>query len=404
VYAVLDVETTGLSPTRHDRIAEVGLVLLDGNGAIEAEWSTLVNPNRDLGPQHIHGITAKDVLEAPPFESIAGYLLTMLAGRTLVAHNLAFDLLFLTAEFNRLGVEFPVQREQGLCTMNMSSSLLPGSGRSLYDCCTSAGVQMKGMHDALSDARAAAELLRYCLSRAGSPPPWMPLVASCSQIRWPALPPVSFVPRARDAHRSPSEPTPSFISGLISFLPRVDSSELADPYLAVLDQALSDRYLSSDETAALAALAHSLGLTADRIGQLHRDYLDALARISLADGELSDEELADLRWVADILQLGAPAVAEALTRAGHTTVRPAEVAASLSPGDMIVFTGETAEPREVWINRAEERGYITPRSVTKDVRLVVAADPDSLSGKAKKARGYNIPIVSLEDFRDMIGC
>ncbi|WP_292708318.1 BRCT domain-containing protein [Microbacterium sp. 67-17] len=34
--------------------------------------------------------------------------------------------------------------------------------------------------------------------------------------------------------------------------------------------------------------------------------------------------------------------------------------------------------------------------VTKKVRLVVAADPDSLSGKARKARDYGIPIVGEE--------
>ncbi|MEF2254696.1 BRCT domain-containing protein [Microbacterium schleiferi] len=34
--------------------------------------------------------------------------------------------------------------------------------------------------------------------------------------------------------------------------------------------------------------------------------------------------------------------------------------------------------------------------MTKKVRLVVAADPDSLSGKAPKARDYGIPIVGEE--------
>jgi DNA polymerase-3 subunit epsilon len=41
--------------------------------------------------------------------------------------------------------------------------------------------------------------------------------------------------------------------------------------------------------------------------------------------------------------------------------------------------------------------------VTKKVRLVVAADTDSLSGKAKKARGYGIPVMSVDDFRTALG-
>jgi hypothetical protein len=40
----------------------------------------LVNPARDLGPQHIHGIQSRDVLPAPFFADIAGDLAIGLAG------------------------------------------------------------------------------------------------------------------------------------------------------------------------------------------------------------------------------------------------------------------------------------------------------------------------------------
>jgi DNA polymerase-3 subunit epsilon len=39
------------------------------------------------------------------------------------------------------------------------------------------------------------------------------------------------------------------------------------------------------------------------------------------------------------------------------------------------------------------RGFSPWPAVTKKVALVVAADPDSLSGKARKARDYGIPVV-----------
>ena len=60
MYAVVDVETTGLRPSWHDRVVEIAIVHVDDAGTIEAEWCTLVNPQRDLGPQHIHGITAAE--------------------------------------------------------------------------------------------------------------------------------------------------------------------------------------------------------------------------------------------------------------------------------------------------------------------------------------------------------
>lgn len=85
-YAVVDVETTGLRPSWHDRIAEIGVVLVSRDGEITGEWSTLVNPRRDLGPQAIHAIRAADVRHAPTFGQIAGWLAGLLAKRVIVAH------------------------------------------------------------------------------------------------------------------------------------------------------------------------------------------------------------------------------------------------------------------------------------------------------------------------------
>ena len=56
MYAVIDTETTGLLPSHRHRVIEIAVVLLDARGQVEREWVTLLNPHRDLGPQHIHGI------------------------------------------------------------------------------------------------------------------------------------------------------------------------------------------------------------------------------------------------------------------------------------------------------------------------------------------------------------
>ena len=61
------------------------------------------------------------------------------------------------------------------------------------------------------------------------------------------------------------------------------------------------------------------------------------------------------------------------------------------------------EPREVWEQRALAAGLVVGKSVTKRTVLVVAGDPDSLSGKARKARDYRIPIVTEKAFGRMLG-
>ena len=96
-FAVIDVETTGLFPGSH-RIAEIAVVHVEPDGTVSNRWETLVNPQRDLGPQHIHGIRAADVLQAPVFGDIAHDVMDLLAGRVLVAHNVRFDYRFVSHE------------------------------------------------------------------------------------------------------------------------------------------------------------------------------------------------------------------------------------------------------------------------------------------------------------------
>ncbi|WP_061297779.1 hypothetical protein [Herbidospora cretacea] len=74
----------------------------------------------------------------------------------------------------------------------------------------------------------------------------------------------------------------------------------------------------------------------------------------------------------------------------------------LRPGDLVVFTGEMDEGRDYWEGRAGEAAVVPHGNVTKKVRLLIAADPDSLSGKAVKARAYGIPIVTPRAFERLI--
>ena len=68
--AVIDVETTGLNPYPHDRVIEVAVVLMTPEHGIQAELTTLVNPDRDVGSSSIHGLTASDLVSAPCFATL----------------------------------------------------------------------------------------------------------------------------------------------------------------------------------------------------------------------------------------------------------------------------------------------------------------------------------------------
>ena len=397
-YAVVDVETTGFSPAKHDRIIEIAVVQLSERGEVTNEWCTLVDPQRDPGPQRVHGIKASDLIGAPTFADIAGEVATLLQGRLLTAHNAQFDTLFLKAEFTRAGFSVPIDRGHALCTMRLAGNYLPAASRSLVACCAAAGIPLGQAHSALADAVAAAGLLQVYLAHQAPPVPWLSLANYATSVRWPTLGHSgrALIPKQRGS--SDREPDGKWISRLVAVLPRVKEPPEADAYLDVLDRALLDRELSQTEKADLITLAEELGLDRPDILALHRDYLDALAVAAWADGVITPEERADMRAVAALLGLDADAVeqsleATALTESPHAA-RPQF---ALEVGDRIVFTGEMVRSRDEWIRVIEAAGLETG-AVTKNTKLLVAADTDSRSSKAKKARAYGVPTVGETAF------
>jgi DNA polymerase-3 subunit epsilon len=399
-YTVVDLETTGLFPQKHDRILEIGLISVSETGEVEAEWSTLINPGRDVGPTHIHGITARDILGAPTFADIAAHVISTLAGTTLVAHNSRFDTQFLDYEFDRarLGTRPPTP---SLCTMQLSTSYLNGASRKLKDCCTAAKVNHVAEHTALGDARAVAGLLRYYLSCCGAPVPWSDTLLATRAHWWPRF---DIVPKSiRTVARTGAPRRPdAWLDRISSQLPRNPEPKI-EAYLDVLEQAMLDSYLSAHEEEALIEVAVDLGLHRDQIAAVHATFLDAMAIAAWSDGVVTDTESAELVGVARMLGLPGELVRIALHRAEKQASRRSESDGfRLQRGDQVVFTGELSVPRDLLVSLAQQAG-LKPGGVNKNTRLVVAADPDSLSGKAAKARDYGIPVITEAAFARMLG-
>src|SRR5699024_5391162 len=113
-FAVIDVETTGLEPSR-ERILELAILRADEQGRPIDQWTTRVNPGIPVRATHIHGITDADVAGAPSFADLAVTIGTALQGLVVVAHNAEFDIAFLRSEFAR--AEMPMPRFTSYCTL-----------------------------------------------------------------------------------------------------------------------------------------------------------------------------------------------------------------------------------------------------------------------------------------------
>ncbi|MGC0418588.1 TerD family protein [Embleya sp. AB8] len=173
-YAVVDVETTGLRGS--DRVVSVAVEVLDRAGEVTDRWSTLVDPGRDPGPVHIHGLTAEMPAGAPTFERVADELAEYLTGRVFVAHNAPFDWKMLAAEYARLDVGLPMERR--LCTMALARHLeLPVDDYRLATLAAHYRVRQLHAHDAVDDARVLAEVFRYSLHEAAGAGLPLPLTA-----------------------------------------------------------------------------------------------------------------------------------------------------------------------------------------------------------------------------------
>jgi ATP-dependent DNA helicase DinG len=162
-FVVVDVETTGLDPDR-DAIIEVAAISLQ-NGAISDEFSSLVQPHREI-PAYISqmtGITDEMVADAPSMYTLRSRLKRVLGDHVLVGHNIGFDLGFLQAE--RLGIG-----QHRLDTVTLASILLPDAGRynleSLVYQLQLPGDRSGQDHRALADARQTAALFQTLHERA----------------------------------------------------------------------------------------------------------------------------------------------------------------------------------------------------------------------------------------------
>lgn len=76
---------------------------------------------------------------------------------------------------------------------------------------------------------------------------------------------------------------------------------------------------------------------------------------------------------------------------------------ALGAGDHVALTGSMSRPRDEWNAILAGNGMVPRSYVTKEVKLVAAADPDSLSTKARRARAYGIPVVSERALTTLLG-
>jgi DNA polymerase-3 subunit epsilon len=160
-FAIIDFETTGLSPSQGDRATEVAIVVLEGTQVVD-RFQSLMNAGVRISPfiEAYTGISNEMIRTDPPAASVMSEAARFVGDMPLVAHNASFDQRFWAAEMARLGGVSHTDPPMA-CTMLLSRRLYPEAGSyRLGSLAAFHSIAPRGRaHRAMADAEVAAELL-----------------------------------------------------------------------------------------------------------------------------------------------------------------------------------------------------------------------------------------------------
>jgi DNA polymerase-3 subunit epsilon len=158
-FAVIDFETTGMSPDLGDRATEVAIVMVDG-GRVVDRFQSLMNAGVRIPSfiTQLTGISNAMVASAPDAAEVMAEASRFVGTTPLVAHNAAFDRKFWTAELARL--DLPALQSFA-CTLLVSRRLYPQApNHKLGSLVDYHHLPRTGVaHRALADAEMATALL-----------------------------------------------------------------------------------------------------------------------------------------------------------------------------------------------------------------------------------------------------
>jgi DNA polymerase-3 subunit epsilon len=159
--AVIDFETTGLSPSSSCRATEIAVVILE-QGRIVERYQSLMNTGVRVPGfiEQLTGISNAMLRTAPPAERVMNEVNEFVGITPLVAHNAAFDQKFWDFEMGRIK---RTRLQNFACSLLLARRLMPAAPNHKLGTLTAfADLPHTGQaHRAMADAEMAANLTAY---------------------------------------------------------------------------------------------------------------------------------------------------------------------------------------------------------------------------------------------------
>jgi len=157
-FAIIDFETSGLSPDMGNRATEVAAVKVV-DGVVVDRYQSLMNSGEWISSRitEITGITNEMSEDAPDSDEVMEELVDFLDSDYLVAHNASFDRKFLQSELSIAGIR---RRFDFTCSMSIARRVFPAAPNHKLETLIAYRSLATGgrFHRALADANATWDL------------------------------------------------------------------------------------------------------------------------------------------------------------------------------------------------------------------------------------------------------
>ncbi|MGC5701853.1 3'-5' exonuclease [Pseudomonas sp. NFXW11] len=159
--AVIDFETTGITPSSSCRATEIAVVILE-RGRIVERYQSLMNAGVRVPAfiEQLTGISNAMLRSAPSAEQVMNEVNDFVGTTPLLAHNAAFDQKFWDFELGRIK---RTRLQNFACSLLLARRLMPAAPNHKLGTLTAfAGLPHTGQaHRAMADAEMAANLLAH---------------------------------------------------------------------------------------------------------------------------------------------------------------------------------------------------------------------------------------------------
>lgn len=369
----VDLETTGLYT---NRCGILEICITDPN---DNTFSTLVDVGQPI-PAHItdiNGIDRDMIAGKPMFSEIAQQVYDLIKDKTIVGHNIEFDLKFLFHEFISAGIQ--PKPLKYICTCNAERKKRGCSGNKLYECLLRRGISIEQKHRAHEDVILLKQLFDFQMKERTKLDvavfdhnKYKQILLREPELVFPQKPP------KRTTH------TLRMFDGWGT---KTDTATIS-LFNQLIEEACQDRIFDSDEMRKLS----DIGIAKKVAIQQLKTALSDLVKHYYKDKNISWDEYKDLEEIAKLFGLNSSGYFPIIK-----DVVP-ELRVVCFTNDLTV-KGQIVDRYETLFPWAVCNGFLPSDTVTKQTDMVVnCGAKNSVTGKITKAQSYGIEVTHMSDF------